>query len=203
MNNDQMRSSPANEQHLKNDMTSLSLGIDPSVVIRNMGGNLKLPATTIIEAGTVIILHDGTSLILGERNTIYPNCTFRIKKGYLHCGNDVSFGPGVQIYEPRAGLEIGDNCLIASGVMICGVSHGFARTDVPIRHQPAIEKKITIEENVWIGMGAIICPGIRIGAGAVIGAGSVVTRDIPPQVVAIGSPCKVTRKREASEAKTQ
>ncbi len=169
--------------------------VDPTVTIRNMGGDLQLPATTVIEAGTVIIMHAGTSLILGERNTIYPNCTFRLKKGYLICGDDVSFGPGVQIYEPRAGIEIGDNCLVAGGVIMCGVSHRFVRKDIPMRNQPTDEKKITLENDVWIGMGAILCPGVRIGAGSIIGAGSVVTRSIPAGVVAFGSPCKVARER--------
>lgn len=52
---------------------------------------------------------------------------------------------------------------------------------------------VVIEDNVWIGAGAIILPGVRIGENTVIGAGSVVTKDIPSNVVAIGSPCRVMR----------
>lgn len=176
-------------------MTKKAVGIDESVIIRNDGGRLHLPATTIIEAGSVLILREGTEVILGERNTVYPNCTFRVAKGYLHCGNDVSFGPGVQIYEPRAGLEIGDNCLIAAGVLMCGVTHQFDRTDVPIRNQPTREMKIVIGDNVWLGMGAVIFPGVSIGSGTIIGAGSLVTKDIPENVIAYGQPCKVVRAR--------
>jgi maltose O-acetyltransferase len=54
-------------------------------------------------------------------------------------------------------------------------------------------KPIEIESDVWIGGGAILCPGVRIGARTVIGAGSVVTRDIPADVVAAGNPCRVIR----------
>jgi maltose O-acetyltransferase len=46
---------------------------------------------------------------------------------------------------------------------------------------------------VWVGGGAIICPGVRIGEGSVVGAGSVVTRDIPAGVFAAGNPCRVIK----------
>ena len=52
---------------------------------------------------------------------------------------------------------------------------------------------IHIEENVWIGAGVIVLPGVTIGKNSVIGAGSVVTRDIPENVVAMGTPCRVAR----------
>ncbi len=54
-------------------------------------------------------------------------------------------------------------------------------------------KPIVIEDKVWIGSNAVVLPGVRIGFGAVIGAGSVVSRDIPPMTVAVGTPCRVVR----------
>ena len=53
---------------------------------------------------------------------------------------------------------------------------------------------VTIKDGVWIGAGAIILPGVTIGENSVIGAGSVVTKDIPPNVVAVGCPCRVLRE---------
>lgn len=55
-------------------------------------------------------------------------------------------------------------------------------------------KKVTIEDNVWIGSNVVICAGVTIGMGSVIGAGSVVTRSIPPMSFAAGVPCKVIRE---------
>jgi len=52
---------------------------------------------------------------------------------------------------------------------------------------------VTIGDRVWIGGGAIVCPGVTIGEGTTIGAGSVVTRDIPAHVLAVGNPCRVVR----------
>ncbi|GAC1464276.1 MAG: sugar O-acetyltransferase [Isosphaeraceae bacterium] len=53
---------------------------------------------------------------------------------------------------------------------------------------------VTIDDGVWIGAGAIICPGVRIGPGTTVGAGSVVTRDLPGGVLAVGVPCRVVRE---------
>jgi acetyltransferase-like isoleucine patch superfamily enzyme len=60
-------------------------------------------------------------------------------------------------------------------------------------HCPFKEGKVTIHDGAHIGIGAIIMPGVTIGEGAIIGAGSVVTRDIPPYCVAVGSPAKVIK----------
>jgi acetyltransferase-like isoleucine patch superfamily enzyme len=79
--------------------------------------------------------------------------------------------------------------------MICGVEHGFVRGDIPIRHQPPTVGKVVIEDDVWLGMGVKILPGVTIGRGSVIGAGSVVDRSIPSGSVAVGIPCKVIRQR--------
>ena len=85
-------------------------------------------------------------------------------------GSDVLFGPGVQIYTATHPI---DPCERRSGLEAA---------------QP-----IVIGSDVWVGGGAILCPGVRIGARSVLGAGSVVTRDVPEGVVAAGNPCRVLR----------
>ncbi len=52
---------------------------------------------------------------------------------------------------------------------------------------------VTIEDGVWLAAGVIVCPGVTVGAGAVVGAGSVVTRDLPAEMVCVGSPCRPVR----------
>jgi len=54
-------------------------------------------------------------------------------------------------------------------------------------------RPVTIGNNVWLGAGAIVLPGVTIGDGSVIGAGSVVTKDVPSNVLAFGAPCRVIR----------
>jgi len=63
-----------------------------------------------------------------------------------------------------------------------------------LRRRQEFGKPVEIGSDVWVGGGAIICPGVKIGDRAVIGAGSVVTRDVPPGVSAAGNPCRVIRE---------
>lgn len=89
-------------------------------------------------------------------------------------------------------IYIGDNVMFGPNVTIATAAH-------PI--EPAMRSRgwqynidVHIGNNVWIGAGAIILPGITIGENSVIGAGSVVTKDIPADSVAVGNPCRVLRQ---------
>ena len=88
-------------------------------------------------------------------------------------------------------VHIGENAFIAPGVCIACAGHSID----PAQRAEGIStsKPITLEKDVWIGANAVICGGVTIGEGSVIGAGSVVTKDIPPMVVAAGNPCRVIR----------
>ena len=88
-------------------------------------------------------------------------------------------------------VRIGSNVMMGPKVQIYTAHHPFE----PEARRTLVEvaSPVTVEDDVWIGGGAIICPGVRVGAGSTIGAGSVVTRDIPARVVAAGNPCRVIR----------
>ena len=91
-------------------------------------------------------------------------------------------------------VKIGARTLIGPNVQIYTATHPMDHTE----RAKGIEfaKPVTIGEDVWIGGGAIICPGVSIGDRTVIGAGSVVTKDIPSDVMAAGDPCRVIRRNE-------
>ena len=88
-------------------------------------------------------------------------------------------------------VTIGDHVFVAPAVQIYAAAHPL---DAVLRRTEEFGKPVTIGNDVWIGGGAIICPGVTIGSRTVIGAGSVVTRDIPDDVVAAGNPCRVIRR---------
>lgn len=91
----------------------------------------------------------------------------------------------------------GDNVFIAPN---CGFYTAGHPLDAKRRNQGLeYAYPITIGNDVWIGAGVSVLPGVTIGDGAVIGAGSVVTKDIPPHVLAVGNPCRVVRKLDEQE----
>ncbi len=88
-------------------------------------------------------------------------------------------------------ITIGDRTLLGPGVHIYAATHPV---ESEVRaHGRELAQPVTIGSDVWIGGGAIVCPGVEIGTGAVIGAGSVVTTSIPPHCIAVGNPCRVIR----------
>lgn len=88
-------------------------------------------------------------------------------------------------------ITIGKDCLIAPNVVISTTGHPI---EPSMRTKGMYSFPVTIGNNVWIGMGAMILLGVTIGDNSVIGAGSVVSRDIPANVIAMGAPCKVIRE---------
>lgn len=88
-------------------------------------------------------------------------------------------------------VEIGDNVLLAPNVQIYAAYHPIDPGERLTGRELAAP--VNIGNNVWIGGGAIICPGVMIGDNTTIGAGSVVVKDIPANVVAVGNPCRVIR----------
>ena len=108
-------------------------GIHPSAVVENLGV-LSMPASTIIEPLAVIYVGERGRLQLGEMNTMYPGATIRIDQGWMEPGVDVSFGSGCHIYEPRAGLTIGDHAKIgANAVVTKSIPAGSTAVGIPAR----------------------------------------------------------------------
>jgi maltose O-acetyltransferase len=86
---------------------------------------------------------------------------------------------------------IGEYTLFGPAVQIYTATHPL---NAERRRAEEYGKPITIGSDVWVGGGAILCPGVTVGRRSVIGAGSIVTRDIPEGVLAAGNPCRVIRE---------
>lgn len=110
----------------------------------------------------------GYNIELGENTYINFNCNF-VDDGKIIIGKNVLFGPSVTIATVGHPLD-------------------------PTMREYMYTAPVKIGDNVWIGAGAVICPGVTIGNGSVIGAGSVVVKDIPENSIAVGNPCKVLRE---------
>lgn len=91
-----------------------------------------------------------------------------------------------------ATVTIGDDVQMGPNVQLLTATHPLEAD--PRRDKWEAAEPIVVGDNVWLGGGVIVCPGVTIGADTVVGAGSVVTRDLPPGVLAVGSPARVVRQ---------
>lgn len=127
---------------------------------------------------------------VGKDVWIEPPITFAF-------GKTVTIGAGTYINSNLTLVDdykitIGSHVLIGPNVMLCSTGHPVHYKLRP--HGEMYSFEVIIEDNVWIGGNVSICPGVRIGANSVIGAGSVVIKDVPPNTIAEGNPCKVIRE---------
>src|SRR5437588_8734521 len=110
----------------------------------------------------------GSNILLGERVFFNFNCVV-LDVCRVTVGDFTLLGPAVQIYTATHPMNAG------------------------LRRRQEFAKPVEIGSDVWVGGGAVLCPGVKVGSKSVIGAGSVVTRDIPEGVFAAGNPCRVLR----------
>ena len=116
----------------------------------------------------------------------------------IHVGENFYCNHGLVVLD-GAPVTLGHDVYIAPNCVFSTAGHPV---DTERRNQGLeYALPITVGDNVWIGMGVLVCPGVTIGSNVVIGAGSVVVKDIPSGVVAVGNPCRVLR--EITEADAQ
>lgn len=111
----------------------------------------------------------GVNLRFGEHVFVNFNCCF-LDGGGIEIGDHTLIGPNVQIYTPNHPVDY-------------------------IERRKSIERSLPVKigADCWIGGGVVICPGVNIGDRCIIGAGSVVTKDVPPDSLAVGNPARVVR----------
>jgi acetyltransferase-like isoleucine patch superfamily enzyme len=147
---------------------------------------------------------------------LHGNVLEALQEDRLRLGAHVLFEPGVWLTAPDAArihigagtflnlgvmvaamelVEIGEHCMFANGCFVTDADHRFDDPERPITWQGFSSKGPTrIGDNVWCGANVVITSGVTVGERCVIGANSVVTRDLPPRVIAAGAPARVIRE---------
>lgn len=157
--------------------------IDDDVVIfdRGDGGHVALGDHVFLYRGTIIEIGEGGSVEIGAGSHIQPNCQFTAFLGSVRVGRGVQAAPACAFYPYQHGLD----------------------ADQPITRQPLTSRgDIVVEDDAWLGYGAIVLDGVTVGRGAVVGAGAVVTADVPADAIVAGVPARIIALRRAAEAVT-
>lgn len=155
------------------------IGDHVTILQRNGGGPVVLEDEAHLYDGTFIQTGNGGSVTIGAGTHVQPRCYF---SAFL------------------APVRIGRSAEVAASCAFFPHNHG-TRAGRMVRDLPLSTKGgITVGDGAWLGFGVIVLDGVHIGAGAVVGAGSVVTRDVPPDTIAAGSPARVLKHRQPPAA---
>ena len=109
----------------------------------------------------------------------------------MEFGDNVFIGKGAY-FSAEKGIRVGNSVMLGPYPMVIGGDHNFSVVGKRMAevHEGGVNQPIVIEDDVWAGARVLILKGVTIGEGSIIGAASVVTKDVPPYVVAYGNPCK-------------
>ncbi len=131
------------------------------------------------------------NFVLGNDSTIEDFTTINNGVGDVLIGDRVRIGMSNVLIGP---VTIGNDVMLAQNIVLSGLNHGYEDINIVPHKQPVTKKKITLEDEVWIGANSVVVAGVTIGKHSVIAAGSVVTKNIPPYSVAVGNPARVIKQ---------
>lgn len=168
-------------RHLKWQLLGARIGSStglPSDLKMNWPHQVRIGERCIVEEGTAFVFasswQPGPSLLFGDRVFVGRNCEFNI----------------------TGSIRVGDDALIASGCKFIDHDHGIAMGE-PMNTQPGVTAPIVLENDVWLGVNAVVLKGVTIGTGAIVGAGAVVTKSVPPGEIWGGIPARKIGERPA------
>ncbi len=161
--------------------------LDQSTYLHACPHGIEIGDNTIIMHGAILHVYNFREL---------PNAGIKI-------GQDSLVGE-YTVIRGQGGVEIGDRVYTSPFTQIIAVNHVFEDPEVPFIDQGITAEGIVIEDDVWLGSGAIITDGVRVSKGAVVAAGAVVTQDVPANTVVGGIPAKEIRNiSEKQELETE
>ena len=157
--------------------------------IRWGGRGVRTGTTSWISVRATIQGHRGAAITIGRDCEIYPYSMILSHGGNIRIGDRVSLHP-FSVINGIGDVWIGSGVRMATSVTIIPGNHIQGTDEIPLTKSGITKIGIRIEDNVWIGAGAIILDGVTVGRNAIIGAGSVVTRDVAPNAKVAGVPAR-------------
>jgi acetyltransferase-like isoleucine patch superfamily enzyme len=142
--------------------------------------------------GNVLEALDDGRLEIGEHTLLEPGCWLTIAEGgRLEIGSGTFLNMGCMVAVQNR-VTIGNHTMLANGCFVSDASHRYDDPDTPVPWQGFTSKgPTTIGSNCWFGVNCVVTSGVAVGDRCVIGSNSVVTRDLPPRVIAAGVPARV------------
>jgi len=155
--------------------------------IRQIGKNIEFRTIPVVENFKKLTVRLGENIVIKENLIIRGGGNLKIGDN-THIGSFVIIGCNEEV-------KIGKDCMIADYCTLRDTNHNFRNLNISMNKQGITAKKIIIEDDVWIGHGAIILSGINVAKGSIVAAGSVVTKNVGEYEIVAGNPAKTIGSR--------
>ncbi len=159
----------------------------------SIGNNVVFDDNVVLDAKG----EDNSGINIGDNVVVGRNTILSCKGGNINIGEHSNIGANCYIIS-ETDFTLGKFVFIAgNSYLIAGGNHSYENREIPIMFQPSISKGgVRIEDDVWIGAGALVLDGVKIGKGAIIGAAALVNKSIPEYTIAAGIPAKIIKERK-------
>jgi len=162
---------------------------------------IRLGKNVVIDDNVFINAFSENGISFGNNVTITRDSILICTGGVRRKGTGISIGNNTGLNARsyiggQGGVKIGDLVIIGPDVKIFSENHFFYDLKIPIKYQGENRKGVVIEDNCWIGAGAIILDGVILGSGTIVAAGSVVNKSFPSNSIIGGIPAKFIKNRE-------
>jgi acetyltransferase-like isoleucine patch superfamily enzyme len=166
--------------------------------------HLTIGNGSVIESGARLRCLSRDGIVLGRRVTVGKYALIECTGVLWHLGVGLKVGDDSSIGDYGfigcgGGVTIGNNVLMGQRVSFHSQNHNFDEVGSSIKSQGVASKGIVVDDDCWLGSGAIILDGVHLGSGSIVAAGSVVTKSFPENSIVAGNPARLLRTRGATE----
>ena len=178
--------------------------VHPSACLLGTAAQLQLARGVAVGARSRLIAADQGRIVIGARVWLSSDVE-------IETTSEVNIGAGTTVQRRctiNGSTRIGAGCILAPNVFVSSGTHPFREfATLPIRAQEqrlgaagmaVLDRPVWIQDDCWLGVNAVVCPGVTVGTGSVVGANAVVTKDVAPYSVVAGSPARVIGSRIGS-----
>jgi acetyltransferase-like isoleucine patch superfamily enzyme len=167
-----------------------------TLAVRFRSDAISIDPSSWVAARSVIKVCGGGTIRIGRNCEIHPLSMILTYGGDIEIGDNCSLNPFAIVYG-HGGVRIGNSVRIGAHTVIIPANHNPPSDDIPLDSSGMTCRGITIEDNVWLGVGCRVLDGVHLSRNVIVGAGSVVSRSMPANATVAGVPARIIKARDA------
>lgn len=195
-------------ERVRGALVGLAASRRPQALLAGPGAGIRRDRSSTVALGARCVLAEGalvrsirgkagsgSAVVLGAGTALKERALVLATSGAVTIGERSAIGRASEVVANGGSITIGSDVRIAANCFLSTANHRFDNPSLPIARQGIRVRDVVVEDDVWIGFGACVLPGVTIGRGSIVGAGAVVTKDVPSGSIVGGVPARIIGRR--------